>query len=130
MHFALRRARIAVGAIASLLAFAPPAQAQNYPNCPITIVSLFAAGGPSDAVGGVIAQSMSENLGQTVLVDNTAGAGGTIGTAKVARAQPPTVTCCSCTISAMPRALRSTTSSRTARSTISRRSAWSPWCRT
>lgn len=87
-HSAVGKALVALCAIASLLALALPAQAQNYPSRPITIVSPFAAGGPSDAVTRVIAQSLSEKLGQPVLVDNTAGAGGTIGTAKVARAAP------------------------------------------
>jgi tripartite-type tricarboxylate transporter receptor subunit TctC len=87
-HFAVGKALVALCAIASFFALPLPVQAQNYPNRPITIVSPFAAGGPSDAVTRVIAQSMSENLGQPVLIDNTAGAGGTIGTAKVARATP------------------------------------------
>lgn len=88
MHFSLRMAVIALCTIASLLAFPVSAQTQSYPSRPITIVSPFAAGGPSDAVTRIIAQSISEKLGQPVLVDNTSGAGGTIGTAKVARAAP------------------------------------------
>jgi Uncharacterized protein conserved in bacteria len=87
-HFAVGKALVAICAIASFFALALPVQAQNYPTRPITIVSPFAAGGPSDALTRIIAQSMSETLGQPVLLDNTAGAGGTIGTAKVARAAP------------------------------------------
>jgi tripartite-type tricarboxylate transporter receptor subunit TctC len=64
------------------------AQAQEYPARPITMVVPFAAGGPTDTVGRMIAQSMSTRLKQQVIIENTAGAGGTIAAAKVARAAP------------------------------------------
>jgi tripartite-type tricarboxylate transporter receptor subunit TctC len=64
------------------------AQAQEYPARPITMVVPFAAGGPTDTVGRMIAQSMSTRLKQQVIIENTAGAGGTIAAAKVARATP------------------------------------------
>jgi len=71
------------------LALAAPAVAQSaYPNKPITLVVPAAAGGPTDTVGRLIAESMSKTLGQTVVVENVGGAGGTIGMAKVARAAP------------------------------------------
>jgi tripartite-type tricarboxylate transporter receptor subunit TctC len=64
------------------------AQAQSYPTKPISILVPAAAGGPTDTVARLIAESMTKTLGQTVLVENTGGAGGTIGMAKVARAAP------------------------------------------
>lgn len=60
----------------------------EYPDKPITLVVPFAAGGPSDKIARDIAEALRKPLGQTVIVDNTAGAGGTIGAARVARATP------------------------------------------
>jgi tripartite-type tricarboxylate transporter receptor subunit TctC len=59
-----------------------------YPTKPVTIVVPFAAGGPTDTLARIMAERMRKPLGQPVLVDNTTGAGGTIGTGKVARAAP------------------------------------------
>lgn len=68
---------------------AAPASAQaTFPDRPISLVVPFAAGGPTDAVARMIAIPMGKALGQTVLVENTVGAGGTIGATKVARATP------------------------------------------
>lgn len=64
------------------------ASAQNYPTRNITMVIPFAAGGPTDTVGRLIAESMSKTLGQTVVVENVAGAGGTRAPAQVAKATP------------------------------------------
>lgn len=64
------------------------ASAQNYPKRPITMVVPFAAGGPTDTVARVTAESMSKLLGQQVIIENVAGAGGTIGTRRVARSEP------------------------------------------
>lgn len=79
--------------IASMVAFAAglaaPALAQaTFPDKPISLVVPFAAGGPTDVVARMIAIPMSKALGQTVLVDNTVGAGGTIAATKVAHATP------------------------------------------
>jgi len=60
----------------------------DYPDRPITIVVPFAAGGPSDKIARDLAEALRKPLGQTVIVDNTGGAGGTIGAAKVANAKP------------------------------------------
>jgi len=65
-----------------------PAIAQVYPARPITMVVPFPAGGPSDAVGRILAEHMRASLGQPVIVENVAGAGGSIGVGRVARAVP------------------------------------------
>jgi tripartite-type tricarboxylate transporter receptor subunit TctC len=59
-----------------------------FPDRPITLVAPFAAGGTSDALARTVAEMMSAPLGQRVIVENKSGAGGTIGLAQVARAQP------------------------------------------
>jgi tripartite-type tricarboxylate transporter receptor subunit TctC len=61
---------------------------ENYPARPITLVVPYAAGGPSDVIARLIGQSMSATLGQQIVVENVAGAGGTTGAARVAAAQP------------------------------------------
>jgi tripartite-type tricarboxylate transporter receptor subunit TctC len=62
--------------------------AQDYPNRPITFVMPYAPGGPGDVITRIYAAAMQKALGQQIVVDNTAGASGTIGTAKVARSKP------------------------------------------
>ena len=76
-----------VAALAAL-AFAAAATAQDYPSRTISIVVPFAAGGPTDTVARLVSQSMSKSLGQTVIVENVAGAGGTIGPKRVSAAKP------------------------------------------
>lgn len=73
-------------AITTLVGAATPASAQSFPSRPITLIVPAAAGGPTDAVGRMVADSMSATLGQQVLVENVGGAGGTIGMARVAKA--------------------------------------------
>jgi len=63
-----------------------PAQAQDYRTRPITMIVPFPAGGPTDTIARVTAQSMSKPLGQQIIVENVAGAGGTIGTGRASRA--------------------------------------------
>ncbi len=75
-------------ALAALALSAAPALAQNYPEKPITLVVPYAAGGPSDVIGRLIGQSMSATLGQQIVIENVAGAGGTTGAARVAKAAP------------------------------------------
>ncbi|WP_062307395.1 tripartite tricarboxylate transporter substrate-binding protein [Polynucleobacter sinensis] len=60
----------------------------DYPNRPVTWVVPFAAGGPTDALARSIANVTSKQLGQSIIIENTPGAGGTIGATKVARAAP------------------------------------------
>ena len=64
------------------------AAAQTYPAKPVTLVVPFAAGGPTDIVARTLAASMGKSLGQTVLVENKVGAGGTLAGAHVAKANP------------------------------------------
>lgn len=82
--------RIALVAMlaAALLGFAASAAAQTYPSRPITFIEPFAAGGPSDAVARVVAQAMSQTLGQSIVIENVTGADGTIAAARLARAAP------------------------------------------
>jgi tripartite-type tricarboxylate transporter receptor subunit TctC len=74
----------------ALLALVAPAvaAAQAFPTKTITIVVPFAAGGPTDTVTRLVGQVMSRSLGQQIIVENVAGAGGTIGPARVAKAAP------------------------------------------
>jgi tripartite-type tricarboxylate transporter receptor subunit TctC len=77
-------AALAVGALAVLSS--PAALAQAYPSKPIKMVVPFPAGGTTDIVARIVAQKMSESMGQPVLVDNRGGAGGAIGADLVAKA--------------------------------------------
>ncbi|MFC7297660.1 tripartite tricarboxylate transporter substrate binding protein BugD [Herminiimonas aquatilis] len=72
----------------ALLASAFANAADPYPNKTITMIVPFAAGGPTDTVARLVAQSMTTSLKQTVIVENVGGAGGTIGAARVAKAAP------------------------------------------
>src|SRR5262245_59491878 len=64
------------------------ARAQTYPTRPITIVVPFSAGGPTDTLARILAERMRGPLRQSVIIENPTGAGGTIGTGRVARAAP------------------------------------------
>jgi tripartite-type tricarboxylate transporter receptor subunit TctC len=74
-------------AIAGLAAVVTaPAAAQEFPSRPVNLMMPYAAGGPGDTITRIIGQGMSKALGAQFVVENTAGAGGTVGTAKVAAA--------------------------------------------
>ena len=80
-----------IAALATTLAISTAAfsaQAQNYPERTITMVVPFAAGGPTDTVTRLVAESMSKDLEQQVIVENVGGAGGTLGAGRVATADP------------------------------------------
>ena len=64
------------------------AEAQTYPSRTVTLVVPFPAGGPTDTIGRVIAEGLQASLGQPVIIENAAGATGSIGTGRVARAEP------------------------------------------
>jgi tripartite-type tricarboxylate transporter receptor subunit TctC len=87
----LRRLTLAVAGatLASVTCLSAHAQtADNYPSRPIKMVVPFPAGGPADIVGRLYAQHLNKLSGQTVVVENLAGAAGSIGTNNVARAEP------------------------------------------
>jgi tripartite-type tricarboxylate transporter receptor subunit TctC len=67
---------------------AAPAAGQGWPSRPVTLVVPFAAGGPIDSIGRILATALSEQLGQQMIVENVGGAGGMTGTARVAKAAP------------------------------------------
>ncbi|MEI7786499.1 MAG: tripartite tricarboxylate transporter substrate binding protein [Betaproteobacteria bacterium] len=73
---------------ACMLLWALPSSAQTFPSRPITLVAPFPAGSVTDSVTRAVAKALSESIGQPVLVDNRAGAQGTIGAAFVANAKP------------------------------------------
>ncbi len=77
-----------IAAALALVAVATAAAAQDFPNKPITVIVPFAAGGPTDTVARLVAQSMTNYLKQQVIVENAGGAGGTIGANKVAKSKP------------------------------------------
>jgi len=72
----------------ALLAVTLQATAQNFPSRPLTMIIPFAAGGPTDVLGRVVGQRMSEILGQQVVIENVGGAGGMTGSKRVADAAP------------------------------------------
>lgn len=75
-------------AVGLALALIGPASADNYPSRPITLVVPLSVGGSTDVIGRLIAQGMSKQLHQTIVVENTSGAGGTIGVGRVVHATP------------------------------------------
>jgi tripartite-type tricarboxylate transporter receptor subunit TctC len=83
----MRRRFIASVMLAAGLATGP-AGGQTFPSKQITLVVPFTAGGPTDTLARILAERMGRSLGQTVIVDNTTGAAGTIGVTRVVRAAP------------------------------------------
>lgn len=84
-----RRAILALGlSVLPLAGMATQSIAQEFPNRTVTLVVPFAAGGSTDLVARIVAQKMSDDLGQQVIVENVAGAGGNIGADRVTRADP------------------------------------------
>src|SRR6187551_908253 len=86
----MTKARPAAMAVLSAILFAMTtmAQAQNYPTRSITVIVPFPAGGPSDVVARIVAEHMGKVLGQTMVIENVGGAGGTLGSGRVASAAP------------------------------------------
>ena len=64
------------------------AGAQTFPTKPVTLIVPFAAGGPTDTIARILGERMGRALGQTVLVENTTGAGGSIAVGRLVRAAP------------------------------------------
>ena len=75
-------------AAAFVAAFSVSAAAQSYPSRPVTLIAPFPAGGPLDTIARIISEPMRIALGQPVIIENVTGAGGNIGTARVARSAP------------------------------------------
>jgi tripartite-type tricarboxylate transporter receptor subunit TctC len=84
----LNKKLIAAAIAASLLTLTGTAGAQTFPSRQITMIIPFAAGGPTDVLGRIMAQAMGEKLKQTVIVENIGGAGGMTGGKRVADARP------------------------------------------
>lgn len=84
------RTAVALGflALACMGLFAAPAHAQTYPSKPVTIVVTLAAGGAADVIARALAQRLSEDWGQPVVVENKGGANNQVGTAAVAKSAP------------------------------------------
>jgi tripartite-type tricarboxylate transporter receptor subunit TctC len=75
-------------ALAAVLAGTTGAKAQAWPTHPVTMIVPYAAGGPVDTIGRILAARLSELLGQQVIIENVGGAGGMTGAARVAKATP------------------------------------------
>ena len=73
-------------AFASLCGFVAPAEAQTYPTRSITMIVPFAAGGPTDVIARIVTGHMAQTLGQSIIIENVVGAGGTTATTRAARA--------------------------------------------
>ena len=86
-HPRRRFLRLAAGA-AALPAVSRNASAQAYPTRPITMIVSFGAGSAADVTGRILAERMRERLGQPIIIENIAGADGSIGTGRAARAKP------------------------------------------
>ena len=79
---------VRLAAVVAALSFVTSASAQNFPDHPITMIVPFAAGGSSDVIARTVADQMGQALGQTIIIENIGGAGGSIALAKAARAAP------------------------------------------
>lgn len=77
-----------LGALCAATMLTAPAFAQDYPDRQITMVVPFSAGGPTDTVARLVAERMSADLGQQIVVENVGGAGGSLGAGQVAKADP------------------------------------------
>ena len=75
-------------ALSVAVSLAPNAYADNYPSRPIIMVVPLSVGGSTDIIGQIMADAMGKQLGQTIVVENTSGAGGTVGEGRVARSTP------------------------------------------
>jgi tripartite-type tricarboxylate transporter receptor subunit TctC len=75
-------------AVLAVLAFTGAALTEKYPSHPITVIVPFSAGGPSDAMMRILAERMKQMLGETVLIENVTGAGGSIGVGRAVRSPP------------------------------------------
>ena len=77
-----------IATVTAVLALSGFSSAQEWPTRPVTLVVPYGAGSPADLLGRLLAQRMTEVLGQQVVVENVAGAGGTTGVNRIAKAPP------------------------------------------
>lgn len=77
-----------LGAFIAMFALSNTARAENYPSHPITVIVPFSAGGPSDAMMRILAERMKLTLGETVLIENVTGAGGSLGVGRTVHSAP------------------------------------------
>src|SRR5687768_6270201 len=82
----MKKLTLVLAALAGVVATG--AQAQTYPQRPVTMIVPFAAGGPTDVVARIVSDHMSRTLGQQIVIENVAGAGGTTGITRAAQSQP------------------------------------------
>lgn len=82
------RAGLVAGGLTALVCLTGAVGAQTFPNRPVSFVVPYAAGGTTDVLARIVGQAMGADLGQTVIVENVGGAGGTVGTQRVTRADP------------------------------------------
>jgi tripartite-type tricarboxylate transporter receptor subunit TctC len=78
----------ALVALMAMLTFGGVAVADNFPSRPITVLVPFSAGGPSDAMARILAERMKRTLGETILIENVTGAGGSLGVGRAVRSPP------------------------------------------
>jgi tripartite-type tricarboxylate transporter receptor subunit TctC len=78
----------ALVALMAMLTFGGVAVADNFPSRPITVLVPFSAGGPSDAMARILAERMKTTLGETILIENVTGAGGSLGVGRAVRSPP------------------------------------------
>jgi tripartite-type tricarboxylate transporter receptor subunit TctC len=83
-----RRSVLQAAVLTSLSPFGPLARADGYPSKPVRLIVPFAPGGTTDIIARILSERMPTLLGQTMLVDNKAGGGGTVGATEIARAAP------------------------------------------
>jgi tripartite-type tricarboxylate transporter receptor subunit TctC len=77
-----------LAALMAMLTFGGVAVADNFPSRPITVLVPFSAGGPSDAMARILAERMKTALGETILIENVTGAGGSLGVGRAVRSPP------------------------------------------
>src|ERR1700726_708435 len=77
-----------LAAFIAMFALSNTARAENYPSHPITVIVPFSAGGPSDAMMRILAERMKAPLGETILIGNVTGAGGSLGVGRTVRSAP------------------------------------------
>ena len=86
----MQSCRFTAGLLAAAIALAVgnvPGAAQDYPNRPVTVIVPFAAGGPTDVIARIVTDNMSRSIGQTFVIENVVGAGGTTGITRAKRAK-------------------------------------------